>query len=169
MTLLEEVLTAQDGSHKRRITIQDIIRHIHILCGARAQQGRAPRGNMVRQLSDASPKVEKGRGWGAKGRVPMELSQRLLKEWRDSRQSITERPRRKRESELIASLISATREPKWPSDLLLFCVVDQRDPISRGIHWLVCCPCRLACQLFVFSWLLFSQCTNEGFVGASGY
>ena len=47
---LEEILTSQDGPHKRRVRIEDLVRHT-MLCGADAPPGRAPRGNLARELS----------------------------------------------------------------------------------------------------------------------
>ena len=65
-------------------------------------------------------------------------AQRLLKRGMDRRHRVSEPPRSKRESELTASLSSATRE------------VDQRDPKNRSIHWLVFSPCLRALPV-VFS------------------
>ena len=67
----EEVLPAQDGSDKRRMKIQDLIRHTQ---RPNVPQGRAPRGNMAWQLGDAVPKAEKGKGKGAREKAPMELA-----------------------------------------------------------------------------------------------
>ena len=62
MPLEESLATAQgDSPNKKRIQIEDLIRHVFVLCGAEAPQGRVFRGNMARQLSDACPKAVKGR------------------------------------------------------------------------------------------------------------
>ena len=37
---------------------QEVTRHVLMLCGTRVLQGRAPHGNMARQLFDAFPKIE---------------------------------------------------------------------------------------------------------------
>ena len=103
---------------------------------------------MGRQLSDALPKRQKGKGADGTDKLSV-LSQRLLKGWRDKRQSVSEPPRSKRESELIASSISATREPKKPSSFVVIRVVDQRDPTIRLMLWLVfSSPC---VSIFFFS------------------
>ena len=52
---LEDVMEAQDGYQKRRVKIQDPIRLTMLFCGQDAPQGRAPRGNMARELSKAIP------------------------------------------------------------------------------------------------------------------
>ena len=49
---LEEPMQTQEGQ-KRRIRIQDLVRHALVLCGAQAAPGRAPRGKMARALSNA--------------------------------------------------------------------------------------------------------------------
>ena len=90
---LEEILTTQDGSNKRRTKIQYLIKHTLVLCGPKVPQARAPRGNMARQLNDAILKAEKGkereRGKGADGTGKLStLSQRLLEGWRDSTASL---------------------------------------------------------------------------------
>ena len=60
---LEEVTAAPDGYQRRRINIQDLIRHTMQICGADAPPGRAPRGKIARELSKAiSSKKGKGRG-----------------------------------------------------------------------------------------------------------
>ena len=67
-TPLEEVLTSQDGSNKRRVRIENQVRHTMLLCGADAPPGTAPRGYLARELSDAIPS-EKGKGKGYEGSV----------------------------------------------------------------------------------------------------
>ena len=100
---LEEPMQTQEGQ-KRRIRIQDLVRHALVLCGAQAAPGRAPRGKMARALSNAimpDKRQVKGRkGW--KGDAPTDsapvvpdgsvsaLTQRLLKRWRNRRQSVSE-------------------------------------------------------------------------------
>ena len=65
-TPLEEVLTSQDGSHKRGVRIEDLVRHTMLLCGADAPPERALRGNPVRELSKAITS-DKGKSKGEKG------------------------------------------------------------------------------------------------------
>ena len=65
-TLLEEATAAVDGYQRRRIKIQDFIRHTMLICGADAPPGRAPRGNLARELSKAISS-ERGKGKGVKG------------------------------------------------------------------------------------------------------
>ena len=48
----EEPIQTQEGQ-KRRIRIQDLVRHALVLCGAQAAPGRAPRGNLARALGKA--------------------------------------------------------------------------------------------------------------------
>ena len=67
------VLTSQDGS-KRRVRIEDLVRHTMLLCGADAPPGRALRGNLARELTNAIPS-EKGKGKGWKGASQMEIAQ----------------------------------------------------------------------------------------------
>ena len=52
---------------KKRIKIQDLVRHSLILCGAQVPQGRASQGNLARELSEASS-LEKGKRKKEKGR-----------------------------------------------------------------------------------------------------
>ena len=54
--MLEEVTTAPDG-HQR--SVQDLIRHAMLHCGADAPLERAERGNLARELGKAIP-LEKG-------------------------------------------------------------------------------------------------------------
>ena len=61
----EEPKQTQEGQ-KRRIRIQDLVRLALVLCGAQAAPGRAPRGNLARELSNAIM-PDKGSGKGAKG------------------------------------------------------------------------------------------------------
>ena len=50
--ILQETLSTADGApHKRRIRIQHLVRHAMVVCGAEALPGRAPRGNLSRELS----------------------------------------------------------------------------------------------------------------------
>ena len=56
MPLKEALATLADGPHKRRINMQELIRHVLILYGANMTQGRALRGKMARQLLDALQK-----------------------------------------------------------------------------------------------------------------
>ena len=65
-TPLEEVTATQDGYQKRLMTTQDLIRRAVLQCGAEAPLGRAPRGNMAIQLSDAgqSQRQQKAREMG---------------------------------------------------------------------------------------------------------
>ena len=96
-------MQTQEGQ-KRRIRIQDLVRHALVLCGAQAAAGRAPCGNLARELSNAimpDKRQEKGRK-GRKGDAPTDsvpvvpdgsvsaLTQRLLKRWRNRRQSVSE-------------------------------------------------------------------------------
>ena len=62
------------------------------------------------------------------------------------------------ESELIASLISVTRE----LNSSLFCIVDQCDPIIRSSHWLVYSPCFRGCQLFSSYLLCHAVSSHDG-------
>ena len=116
---LEEVLTSQDGSNNRRMNIQDLIRHTMSLRGADAPPGTVPRGNLTRELRKAISS-EKGKGKRKKGASPHvsdgsnKLSppaQRLMNRWKDRMHRVSLPPRSNRESELIASLITANREP----------------------------------------------------------
>ena len=103
---LEEITATQGGYPKSRIQIQDLIRHTPSLSGAEVPHGRA-RGYMARQLSDAIPKLEEGKGKGTRGRgIDGLLSQRLLKRWTGERVSRgLHFTRSKRESKLAVSLI----------------------------------------------------------------
>ena len=60
------LLTSQDGSNKRRMNIQDLIRHTMLLRGADAPPGTVPRGNLARELRKAISS-EKGKGKREKG------------------------------------------------------------------------------------------------------
>ena len=76
-TRVEEVTAAPDGYQRRRIKIQDLVRHTMLLCGADAPLGRAPRGNLTRELSKAISS-EKGKDKGEKGAsqsLQMEIAQ----------------------------------------------------------------------------------------------
>ena len=60
---LEETLrTVGWAQHKTRIRIQVLVRHAVVLCGAEAPPGRAPRGNLVRQLSKTIVPEKGGKG-----------------------------------------------------------------------------------------------------------
>ena len=51
------------AQHKRRIRIQDLVGHTMILCGAEAHPGRAPHGNLARELGKVIfSEVAKGKG-----------------------------------------------------------------------------------------------------------
>ena len=64
---LEETLATQGvAQNKRRIRIQDLVGHTMILCKADAPLGRAPCGNLARELGKVTIS-EKGRGQGRKG------------------------------------------------------------------------------------------------------
>ena len=69
---LEEVLATTQGDppQRRRMHTQELIRHILILCVARAPQGRARRGNMARQVLDPLPNFEKEEEQGATSMAP---------------------------------------------------------------------------------------------------
>ena len=67
---MEEVLTSQDGSNKRRVRIEDLVRHTMLLCEADAPPGSAPRGNLVRELSNAiTSEKGKSKSEGEEGSV----------------------------------------------------------------------------------------------------
>ena len=126
---LEEPIQTQKGQ-KRRIRIQDLVRHALILHGAQAALGRAVSGNLARELSNAIM-PDKGKGKGGKGMLQLTqsqssqtgsvsaLTQRLATRRRDRRQSVSEPPRSKRESETIASLIKANRVAQFVFSLNL--------------------------------------------------
>ena len=84
-------------SSQRRITVHDLMRHTMLLCGADAPTGRAPCGNLARELSNAISS-EKGKGRGTKGpSQPYQteislstLTQKLMERWRSRRQSLSE-------------------------------------------------------------------------------
>ena len=97
---LEEPMQTQDGQ-KRRIRIHDLVRHALVLCGAQAAAGRASRGNLARELSNAimpdNRQVKGRKGDAPTDSVPVvpdrsvsALTQRLLKRWRNRRQSVSE-------------------------------------------------------------------------------
>ena len=60
MPLEEAPATNGDGPHKRRMNVQELIRHALILCGARSPHCTAPRENMARQLLEELPKTGQG-------------------------------------------------------------------------------------------------------------
>ena len=93
---------------------QELIRHVFMICGARAFQGRAPRGNMARQTPDALPKTEKEkekRNDADGSSTTSALSKRLLRKETDRSECVSQSPkaRHERESELLASLIRVAR------------------------------------------------------------
>ena len=115
---LEEILTAQDGSNKRRTKIHSRPDQVYpsTLRTKRAsgQSSSRKHGEAAeRCTSEGRERKRNGSArQGAHGTGKLgALSQRLLTGWRDRRQSVSEPPRSKRDSKLIASLISATREP----------------------------------------------------------
>ena len=80
---LDELLATQgDASSKRSMNTQGLVRHVLVLRGARAS-GRAPRGNMARQLLDAIPKAKKGSDADGASKLGALPQRRLLKRWRD--------------------------------------------------------------------------------------
>ena len=69
--LWKRPLARKTDTEKRRIKIQDLVRHSLILCRAQVPQGRAPRGNLSRELSKVFlPEKCKG-----KGKATRQLSQ----------------------------------------------------------------------------------------------
>ena len=62
----KEVTAALDRHQRRRMKIQDPVRHFMLICGADAPPGRAPRGNLQRRASKATAS-EKGEGKDTKG------------------------------------------------------------------------------------------------------
>ena len=85
----------RDRDSKKKIKIQDLVRHALILCGAQVPQGRASRGNLARELSEASS-LEKGTGKRKRDAPSVSIldgpslmnpfTQRLLTRWRSRRQ-----------------------------------------------------------------------------------
>ena len=101
---LDEVLatTQGDTSHKREMHTQDLIRHAPMLCAARVPQGRAPRGNMARQLFDPLPRTEKGKEKGTFWQIERSVAKTVDKMEGQARVRLGAT---KRKSELVASLI----------------------------------------------------------------
>ena len=115
---LEEATGTQDGYPKRRVKIQDLVRHALILCGAQVPQGRAPRGNVARELSKAF--FTRERQGKREGNAPIvsvtdrsglltPLAKILLQRWRSRRQSSPEPSRSEIKSEGSAFLLRAMR------------------------------------------------------------
>ena len=78
---LEDVLATQgDRPHKRRLHTREPIRDVLKLCEARALQGRAPRGDMARQVIDALPKPQKEEEQGMMPMAPATLAL-CCKDW----------------------------------------------------------------------------------------
>ena len=113
------VMEAQDGYQKNRGKDPRTDQTYHAVCGQDAPQGRAPRGNMARELSKAISLRARQRQW-YEGSVPVvtdensqlsTLAHRCLKRRSNRRRSVSEPepPRSKRVSELAASLIRALR------------------------------------------------------------
>ena len=70
MPLEDVVVTKGDTSHSRTIHTEDPIRHVFLLCGAKAPLGSAPRGNMARQVLETLPKAGEGAGKRATSMTP---------------------------------------------------------------------------------------------------
>ena len=70
---LEEAMATQDRANGKIMKIQEIM-HTLLLCGAEVPLGRAPRGNMARQLTEAIPEAERGKGKGVMGAALKELA-----------------------------------------------------------------------------------------------
>ena len=130
----EELATQADGPHKRRMPTHGLTKHVLILCGAIVPQGRAPRGNLARQLLEALPKAEEGTGTGASPMAPS--NQALCREdcWKDGGTSNNKK-----------------RTRVWTG-----CVVDQSCPIIRLIYW------RYTRQLFLFPVASYDISVREG-------
>ena len=71
----------RDSPHKRRMHTQELIRHILKPCVARALQGRAPRGDMARQVIDALPKPQKEETRGMMSMAPAKQKALCRKDW----------------------------------------------------------------------------------------
>ena len=70
---LGEVLSTADGAqHMRRLRVQDLVRHVVVLCGADGPPGRAPRGNLARELSK---EIDSEKGKGKDGTGAFQASQ----------------------------------------------------------------------------------------------
>ena len=68
-------MQTQEGQ-KRRIRIHDLVRHALVLCGAQAAAGRAPCGNLARDLSNAiMPDKRQVKGDGKAGKGMLQLTQ----------------------------------------------------------------------------------------------
>ena len=75
---LEDAIGAQEGIRKRRVKIQDLIRHTLIMCGAQVPHKEAPRGTVARNAALFSGVDELS--------LLNFLTQILLKRWRSRRQ-----------------------------------------------------------------------------------
>ena len=94
MPLEESLATAQgDSSNKKRIQIEDLIRHVLLLCGAEAPQRRAPR---------------ERRRW--RWHIKRAVAKTAEKMKGQACVSAPPRTRSERESELITSLFNVTRK-----------------------------------------------------------
>ena len=108
---LEDVMTAQDGFRTRRVKIQGPDQTYRGTLQSRSTAEESSWRKHGEAAERCTPEGKDGKGAVGTGEL-CTLSQRLLKEWWDRRQSVSEPPitRRKRESVSIASLISVTRE-----------------------------------------------------------
>ena len=155
------MLTAQDGSSKRRVKVQDLIRDALVVCGA-----GVPQESSSRKRGEAAGRCipedrERKREWseekGADGTGKLKRAVAKTAERTEGQATTCLGASNDKQRTRIGvdrafdQCDSGTQLIHW---LFFFAFVDQYDPIIRLIHWLVCSLVSVSLYLSVLILLL---------------